>query len=153
MGLVLGNASTFGANAFVLNGGRVIFVPSSPAVTGDTYLLSDRRVEVALVDGTGHFEVDLIATSLTRPGTYYTVILDSPGPTGKRRHRAVLPGEFRVPAGAGPFNFAELLTASANPAMAWVGPEYPSNAPPSHGTWWLDTNPDSPYYGWLKEWI
>src|SRR5690606_30761362 len=111
---------------------------------GATFLLSDQPVEVALVDGTGHFEVSLVATETTRPGTFYTVLLETPGTGGEFTFLSVLPGQLRVPAGTGPFNLADLMKTSANPAMAWAGPIYPSDAPPAAGTWWLVTDPASP---------
>lgn len=152
MGTVVGNAATFGSNSFILNGGRIKFLPSSPALTGSRYVLTDQPVTYAITDGQGSFSAELVATDTTRPGTFYRVILETPDSEGNFQFFAQIPGELRVPSGAGPFNITDLFVASANPAMAWVGPDYPSNAPPSLGTWWLVTDPASPDYGWLLEW-
>lgn len=149
---VIGNAATFGANSFVINNGRIRFIPSSPATTGSSYVLSGQPVSFTFTDGSGAFEVNLIATETTRPGTFYRVVLETPDSEGNFQFFSEIPTLLRVPASPGPFMIADLMVASANPAMAWVGPDYPSNAPPSLGTWWLVTDPASPDYGWLMEW-
>lgn len=152
MGNVVGFGATVGANSFVINGGRVKFQPSTPTTTGSKYLLSGQPVYHVFTGGTGEIDVSLVATETTRPGIYYKVSLETPDSEGNFQFYSELPGVLRVPSGVGPFDIADLMYASANPAMAWVGPDYPSNAPPSLGTWWLVTDPASPDYGWLMEW-
>lgn len=153
MAIVVGNVSTFGNNSFVVNGGRIKFLPSSAAVTGSKYILSSQPVTYALTDGQGTFSANLVATETTRPGTFYRIILETPDSEGNFQFFSEFPGELRVPVGAGPFDIADLLSASANPAMVWVGPIYPSDTPPSLGTWWFVTEDAThPDYGWLKEW-
>lgn len=148
MGTINGNVSTFGASSADLVGGRVKFIPSSAAVTGTRYLLTDQPIGIALIDGTGAFSTNLVSTVLTRPATYYSIVLETPDPDGGFKFFAEIPGELRVPTGAGPFDIVDIFRASANPAMVYVGETYPYDlAPPSPGVWWADINPSSPNYG------
>lgn len=147
MGLVVGNVSTFGANSFILNGGRIKFIPSSPAGTGAKYLLTEQPVVCALTDGLGSFSANLVSTVTTRPATHYNIELWTPDPDGNYQFYAEVPGELRVPTGPGPFDIVDILRASANPAMVYVGETYPYElAPPVPGVWWADTDPNSAFY-------
>jgi hypothetical protein len=146
---VTGNVSTFGLSSVPFYGAEVVFIPSSPAVAGDRYVLSGREVRVPIEGGSGAFTANLAPTETTRPATFYRIRIESLDPANNFTYIDFPDWELRVPTTGGPI--ADLLDLSGNPAMVWAGPTPPPVAPVP-GMWWLDTNEDSANYGWLMEW-
>jgi hypothetical protein len=151
MAIVTGNLSTFGRGVPSVAGAMIRFVPSSPATSGSKYLLSSIRVPVFVaVDGSGSFSANLEPTETTRPGTYYKVEILVPDSENEFQHFDDVPWPLLVPPEGG--DIGDLFALSANPALAWIGAEYPGNQPPAIGTWWANSDPESEDYGWLLEW-
>lgn len=152
MALVTGNLSTFGRGVPSVAGAVIKFTPSSPATSGSKYLLSSISVPITVaVDGTGAFSANLEPTETTRPGTYYKVQILVPDSASSYQHFDDVPWPLLVPPQGG--DIGDLFALSVNPALVWIGDEWPKNTPPAKGAWWLVTDPESADYGWIVEWV
>lgn len=138
---ITGRLSDFAGNPGLEVAPRIIFAPNG-AAAGGTTLFYSRPVIVDTFAPDGSWTVQLEETDalwrVAGGDVWYDVTVDRLV-SGVDREPWDHPGwSLRVPPGGG--QFASLVTAPANPAQIWYGPEAPSN--PSMWTGWYDTDAD-----------
>jgi len=94
----------------------------------------------------GAFTVELAATTLLRPDTWYTLAIRWLDPQGGYTTTDFPEWKIRVPEEGG--NLAELAEAEPTDRMTWVGPNPPTGTLARY-LWWIDTSSNPPV---LYEW-
>jgi len=128
---------------------RLWAVPSRPTVFGAA-VMTDDEVLCNLNPATGEFTVQLD----NAPGLRYTLWLDRlpPGqetePPERRSRNWVLWKEPFAPGAGG--DIGDLPPTDDQIEIMWIGPTPPPTF--REGTRWLDSNPDSADFGWIKKW-
>lgn len=152
MATVTGTLNDFGLQAMAHLDPRIVFTLSGPAVTTSRVLLATRSIVVPVTEGHGFWSVELATTVGMRPERVINTRVEWRDPDFYGEGSGFIGVDFHgwqlfVPPEGG--SFADLVSAPSNPESVWVGPTPPENAVP--GTWWLNTDPESPDYGWILE--
>lgn len=152
MAKIFGTLLDFSLDALAPYSPRLVFTPSQPSTTSGT-LLSAKPFRVG-VDPDGHFEVDVQPTDVTSPESFYTVRVEWLDTDGGFIGVDLWDFPIYVPSTGGAIG--DLMRATANPQLAWVGVNPPSGVLPVATVWWLQVNPDDPddprATGILYEW-
>lgn len=130
---------------------RLYAVPLKATAFGEA-LLSDDEV-LATLASSGSFSVDIE----NPPGVRYVMFLDRliPGqelePPEKRARSWVQWSDPFFPGAGG--DIGDLSGTEDYIGVLWIGPTPPPNGPPwPVGTRWLDSNPASDDFAWIKKW-
>ncbi|MDY0891887.1 hypothetical protein [Frigoribacterium sp. CFBP9030] len=126
----------------------VTFTPRNADGDGSsvaTNLLLASRPTSVTPAADGSFTVQLAATTLMRPDTWYEISVKWFEPTGAFHDASYPSFKLRVPEQGG--ILAELVDAEPTSKLAWVGPTAPPNT--TAYLWWIDNSSMPPL---LKEW-
>lgn len=134
-----GNLSDFRIVNLASLSPRIIFTPSGPAVTLDSFLMVTDPVLAELASD-GSWTAALTDSAQMSPIRYYTVAVERLNPGGDYIRKDF--GQWQLYMPSRDCTMRELIGISATSLQAWIGTEPPDD--PAFGTGWL--NPDTGDY-------
>ncbi|PRB14457.1 hypothetical protein [Microbacterium sp. MYb62] len=136
---------------------RLRFQPTTVSTLtggGNSYLFPTQSISVVIAADNESCSANLAPSSWTRPNVLYRLIIEWLDAAGNFSYQDVLPWLLFVPPAGGTLD--ELLALPSNPYQAYIGDVPPNEwtppIPTIPGTWWLDSDPESPTFGHLHEW-